>query len=514
MNTYSQKLKLLFKPFALILVSFLIIYSLLNWGLIIKAGLAVNEDLIKLWLPFGLAAIPVFIWLYPKLNRVQYKRENGAFNLSLLATLLIGLPTTIAQHYLTSATGKLTSLKSPNEIITKEKTKYYQLDQYYIDKSHPGIQTTATVSGKYNNDLNYRIYVVLPVYSSAEDTAKGNPLLWLGTFYSKKISNNSSEEEKKKAYDQFANESQELFDKDSFNKYTYFERLGQVDEHDEYITALKTIEVKDPSSQIILSGKSDSFETRTNTSFPWIFGSTGISFAIILIIIAFLKIRETAPNTTETEETKSEWKELLQLFIPSKGFAATPILIDVNVLFFLAMVVAGLGFINFSAIDLYHWGGNLKEATLKGDWWRLISNIFLHGGIIHLLANMVGLFFIGLILEPVMGSGKFLLVYTVAGICASLTSVWWHENTVSVGASGAIFGMYGFFLATLLLKVFPPDFGKAFLASTLVFIGYNLAMGLTGGIDNAAHVGGLLSGFIIGFLLSHQIKKKLEQQEV
>ncbi|GAJ11239.1 unnamed protein product, partial [marine sediment metagenome] len=101
-------------------------------------------------------------------------------------------------------------------------------------------------------------------------------------------------------------------------------------------------------------------------------------------------------------------------------------------------------------------------------------------------ANMVGLFFIGLILEPVMGSGKFLLVYTVAGICASLTSVWWHENTVSVGASGAIFGMYGFFLATLLLKVFPPDFGKAFLASTLVFIGYNLAMGLTGGIDNAA----------------------------
>jgi rhomboid protease GluP len=79
-----------------------------------------------------------------------------------------------------------------------------------------------------------------------------------------------------------------------------------------------------------------------------------------------------------------------------------------------------------------------------------------------------------------------------------------------VGASGAIFGLYGFFLACLLLKVFPPDFGKAFLTSTLIFVGFNLLMGFTGGIDNAAHIGGLLSGFIIGLIMSGQLKRQIE----
>jgi membrane associated rhomboid family serine protease len=60
--------------------------------------------------------------------------------------------------------------------------------------------------------------------------------------------------------------------------------------------------------------------------------------------------------------------------------------------------------------------------------------------------------------------------------------------------------------------VFPPDFGKAFLLSTLVFVGFNLLMGFTGGVDNAAHIGGLLSGFIIGILMSRQLKLKIDMQ--
>ena len=87
-----------------------------------------------------------------------------------------------------------------------------------------------------------------------------------------------------------------------------------------------------------------------------------------------------------------------------------------------------------------------------------------------------------------------------------------YEATVSVGASGAIFGLYGLFLALLLLKLFPPDFGKAFLTSTLIFVGYNLFVGLAGsGIDNAAHIGGLVSGFLIGLALAPSLKRKQEE---
>jgi membrane associated rhomboid family serine protease len=103
-------------------------------------------------------------------------------------------------------------------------------------------------------------------------------------------------------------------------------------------------------------------------------------------------------------------------------------------------------------------------------------------------------------------------VYLVTGLLASATSLWWHHAVVSVGASGAIFGLYGTFLALLVTQVFPKEFSKAFLTSTLFFVGYNLVMGLAGGIDNAAHIGGLVSGFCIGLLLSPRLKREAEYE--
>ena len=176
------------------------------------------------------------------------------------------------------------------------------------------------------------------------------------------------------------------------------------------------------------------------------------------------------------------------------------------------MVFAGLGFISFKAQDLLTWGANYRPSTTNGEWWRLLKSTFLHGGLMHLIANMYGLLFVGIFLEPLLGRTKYLTAYLLTGILASCVSLWWYDATISVGASGAIFGLYGLFLALLLTKIFPPDFGKAFLASTLIFIGYNLLMGLTGGIDNAAHIGGLLSGFVVGLILYPTLKKQVENE--
>lgn len=172
------------------------------------------------------------------------------------------------------------------------------------------------------------------------------------------------------------------------------------------------------------------------------------------------------------------------------------------------MVISGLGLVSFKGSDLLTWGANYKPYTTNGQWWRLLTSTFLHGGLMHILANMYGLLFVGIFLEPLLGRSRYVLVYLATGILASVASIWWYDATVSVGASGAIFGLYGFFLACLLLKVFPPDFGKAFLASTLVFVGFNLVMGFAGGIDNAAHIGGLISGFILGLMMSVRLKRQ------
>jgi len=177
-------------------------------------------------------------------------------------------------------------------------------------------------------------------------------------------------------------------------------------------------------------------------------------------------------------------------------------LIAVNILIFILMVVNGAGLIVPDNNLVYiKWGSNFAPLTLSGDYWRLVTNTFIHFGIIHLLMNMYCLYIIGAYLEPMLGRVKFIAAYFCTGILASIVSLWWHSEPVnSAGASGAIFGMYGLFLALLTTNVIPASVRKGLLQNIGIFIVYNLVYGVKSGVDNSAHVGGLVSGFLIGYL--------------
>jgi len=190
----------------------------------------------------------------------------------------------------------------------------------------------------------------------------------------------------------------------------------------------------------------------------------------------------------------------LSLFIPKEGYFITPLLIDINIVIFILMVLSGVNAFQPDNLSLLAWGANFRPSTLDGEWWRLLTNIFLHVGIMHLLLNMYALVYIGLLLEPYLGKLRFAMAYLLTGVIASLTSLYWHDLTISAGASGAIFGMYGLFLALLTTNFIEKTTRKTLLTSIAIFVGYNLIYGLKGGIDNAAHIGGLVSGFIIGYL--------------
>lgn len=187
------------------------------------------------------------------------------------------------------------------------------------------------------------------------------------------------------------------------------------------------------------------------------------------------------------------------IFIPKQGYYVTPAIFLVNSLIFIIMIASGIHFFMPDAEGLLSWGANFRPATQNGEWWRLFTSCFLHFGIIHLLMNMYALLYIGMLLEPRIGSGKFAAAYLIAGISGSITSFWWHDLTVSAGASGAIFGMYGVFLALLSTNLIEKETRKALFTSIGIFVLFNLANGLKDGIDNAAHIGGLVGGLIIGF---------------
>jgi rhomboid protease GluP len=185
-------------------------------------------------------------------------------------------------------------------------------------------------------------------------------------------------------------------------------------------------------------------------------------------------------------------------------------LIGLNLLVFILMALNGVGIFDPTIDGLIRWGASDAAHTLGGEPWRLLTSVFIHIGVIHLLMNVFALWQIGTYLAPMLGSMRYLSAYISCGIAGSLLSLWWHgsDGVVSAGASGAIFGMFGLFGALLLTKLIPENRRQELLKTIGLFILINLGYGMKSGIDNAAHIGGLVAGFAWGFALAPQLKRQ------
>ena len=211
----------------------------------------------------------------------------------------------------------------------------------------------------------------------------------------------------------------------------------------------------------------------------------------------------TRPLTEEERRLQAESEKessFIHFFIPRKGFIATPVLIDINILVFILMAATGAGILEPSTLVLLNWGADFGPLTLTGDWWRAVTCNFVHIGAFHLLMNMYAFIYIGIWLEHLIGTRRMFVSYLLTGLCSAVFSLYMHAETISTGASGSIFGLYGIFLAFLLFHRIERSQRKALLTSILIFVGYNLIYGIRAGVDNAAHIGGLLSGFLLGFI--------------
>lgn len=207
---------------------------------------------------------------------------------------------------------------------------------------------------------------------------------------------------------------------------------------------------------------------------------------------------EIAQNTPKEPIEISSFYNFFSLFIPTQSYFTTPLLIWANILVWLIMSLMGANGFTADVSDLIDWGGNISHLTIESGWWRLLTAMFLHGGLIHLVSNCVGLAIAGLYLESLLKKWGFLFFYLLTGIIASCSSLFWYENIVCVGASGAIFGMFGFLITALLFKSIQRKFQINSVISILVFVGINLLGSFGKGIDSAAHIGGFSSGILLG----------------
>lgn len=185
----------------------------------------------------------------------------------------------------------------------------------------------------------------------------------------------------------------------------------------------------------------------------------------------------------------------------------TTLLVALNVGVWGLNLLDGLSPLSPQPQQLLQWGGNFLPATLEQPW-RLASAMFLHGGIIHLGFNMWALWDTGRLAERFYGNTQMFVIYLVAGVAGSMASLFFAASrSVSIGASGAIFGVVGCLLAAIFTKSnkLPAELVRSMRSSMLGFVGYSLIMGfVVGFIDNAAHLGGLAAGLFMGIVLAEK----------
>ncbi|MCL9805488.1 rhomboid family intramembrane serine protease [Flavobacterium amniphilum] len=510
MKTYITKLKHIVPTFMIIALLTISGILFLRWILAIRFDiLDIKEEMWCFWLPVTLPWIPVLIWLRPRLRILTFKKDtdNRRFFFQFLAVGTIAVSLMVAQNFLTTSTGELKELPSIKDIGKNELVRYYKLKDFHVTDDFGGTYTNFRQSGKYNQHLNFDIYFVVPILENSSVKINTIPRYWYGVNFKKEISNNISNEEKEKKYHAFYQECAQKMDTYDYYTLDHFERTPTSEDRKYYLAAVQSrFQQTAGDNFIVLEPVKEKYEDRNGNKFAWIFYTFGIGLGIFLFSLIWPGYSESQrKNFLAGKKPKSDdLRDAINFLIPKGAHFASSVVIDLNLLVYIIMIFSGISIFSANGTDLLEWGANRRQETTSGEWWRLFTSMFLHGGIMHLIMNITALVLASIFIEPILGRKKYFIIYIIAGLCGSLASIMWYPNTISVGASGAIFGLFGAILGHYYKDTSPDrEANKGFITMTWIYVGINLFWGLFGSIDNAAHIGGLLAGLAIGMLLNN-----------
>jgi len=202
-------------------------------------------------------------------------------------------------------------------------------------------------------------------------------------------------------------------------------------------------------------------------------------------------------NETKIIQTKDDFL---------KNEMLTFILIGINIMIFLITALLSGSIFDINEKVLTYFGAKVNILIEQGQVWRLLTCAFLHGGLIHIVCNMYSLYIIGPQIQQIFGVNKYFIIYIISCITSSSLSYFMSPYSISVGASGGIFGLMGALLAFAIIE--RNKIQKKYLSSLIQIIIINLFIGLSiKNIDNYGHIGGLIGGFLLGYI-SYRISQK------
>lgn len=469
------KIKQVFLPYVALLGGLILGYGLFRWGLDIKLGWlpwpdAVAEVIIPMLLLVG--GIFLVMARRVKLLEVGGKLGNDHFTYQMLFWVAGLAPLIISQVYLGKTSYQVIPVADLAEVWSYPQGRYFEIEGYGVATKQCFSEFEARQEGKYGQELSF--YLVFACRFQGEDAA------WYGVSFQEKINNRKSETYKQTRYRQFFDSAVQVFKQYDFYEHNLFEKARYADRRAPYLAAIQR-ERPDISGtdQLILLPMDEAPGAKQQETLWYFWLSTLICLMLTFCLSILPPLNQNAWKKYQRGASLKEKApgDIWPYFTLGGPIPATAVLFWLNVGIFLLMLLLGVDVFSPAKQQLMDWGGMRQAEVFQGGYWRMLSALFLHLGPYHLIGNVISLGLAGFFLEQSLGSRRFLGIYFLTGLVAALVSLWWHPDSVIVGASGAIFGSFGTLLFFQVLGQFDRETRSSLLWLLVLVVGVNLLLG-------------------------------------
>ncbi|NPA46917.1 MAG: rhomboid family intramembrane serine protease [Chlorobi bacterium] len=517
------KLRYIILPELAVSAGFIAIYSLLVYYFYYKWEIIpFRREWIEWWIPLVSIVFLTFLFVYKPVKYIVHlhkKNNDWPFILTLILgasyifvfIFLMDFIKTFAHHNV--------RIENITELREIHKSDCIRPMRFHARKSEASVFVHTYMGGKYHNHLNVDVYYAVPVTDKLSDTVnKETHRHWLGIPYYESETNSWTEKKAENFITKVYNQSIKKFENEDLDDFVCLEPVPPSNDRDGFLHAISKTGNKLSGKELIIlkpvhrpvSRKARELLHRSVKNYAIING-------IFLLVLLFLKVDYNGWKTylqgpkklkPKRRHKKMTWKERMEtLWMMLKDLWLCWLTGGLIFLYFIFLLVQGVDIIHPYSDQLARWGGLSRELFFRGEYWRLLTSMYIHGGFMHLFYNFTALLWLCLLLHEKFGSKRLAFIYFLSGLTAGLAVILLSENDhrVFIGASGAIFGWLGAMAAILVRyreRLYPEK--DMYKMVVIGLGGASLLMGLQAGISNTAHIAGLIAGFVSGWFLARR----------
>lgn len=497
--SHSELFLFLLKPFVVSAFLIVIISSGARWFFeytLEIEGIAANIWLF--WIPGFFTLLFWVVFLRRRINLLELPDLNGNGNFlgHCLIILSLALTGIFGQFYQKRNNLEMIDIQGAREIDPASWNACYDFLSIQLDKKLTTGDQFAEVFGRHNQDIRYSAYILAP-FGESED---GRVIFWVGKVYDKSISNRSSDSQKHKVWTDHYATSFERFQllKKANQEYLYPVQRGE--DFGNYTSAINRIDWPTGTQHRVFEFYTGDIDAEANHVILGSFLSFLIGIILLWLYSLFGLINTSAYHNFRSGKLKlGDTERTVFEFLLLKGnYQVTVIISYLCLLGYLISAFIDGNLFSLKTERLLLYGALSKDHIANGEVWRLFSHMFLHAGLMHIAYNLVVLGLIGAIIEPVVGKLKFVMIYLITGLGSAYLSLTYNDS-ISVGASGAIFGLLGWYISASFVYKKRLGDSRNFVLFVIGYVCLSFLLGLLMmQVDHYAHLGGLLAGLILG----------------